>query len=370
MTTAPTQPLPTPPLPTPPLPTPLGRARAVALTAAVAALALAAFGWWTQPQAFFQSWLLAFLLWSGLAIGCLSVLMVGHLTSEPWLAPVRAELEAGALTLPLLALLGLPLLAGMGELYRWPDAGGPMAPVRSVWLDRESIALRSAVYLAVWSGLAWVVTRPRGNRRRVSAVGLLLMLPTVTLAGVDWVMALDPDWLSSLYGLAYGVTQMAAALAAVLVVALLRPGGGGRAGQEGGMAGALLALVGTTAYLWFVHFLVVWAANLPEEAGWYLRRAGAWLLLMPGVVVPCAVLATLLLLPRRLRGRRVVLLSAGGLLLVQHVAHMLWLVRPAAERPELHWLDPVCALAIGAAAAAVAAPILARRSAPDTGGNA
>lgn len=347
---------------------PLRRAHHVALAAAVAALALAAFGWWTQPQAFFQSWLLAFLLWSGLAVGCLSVLMVGHLTSEPWLAPIRAELEAGALALPLLALLGLPLLAGLEELYRWPEAEGPMAPVRSAWLDRGSIALRSAVYLAVWSGLAWVVARRRGDRRRASAIGLLL-LPTVTLAGVDWVMALDPDWLSSLFGLAYGVTQMTAALAAVLVVSLLRPGGGW-AGRAGGMAGALLALVGTTAYLWFVHFLVVWAANLPEEAGWYLRREGWWLLLMPGVVVPCALLATLLLLPRGLRGRREVLLAAGGLLLVQHAAHTLWLVRPAAERPELHWLDPVSALAIGAVGAAVAVPILARRAAPDTGGTA
>ncbi len=324
------------------------RTRLRALAVAAGGLALAAFGWWLDPQLFFQAWLLAFLLWTGLAVGCLTLLLAGHLMSHPRLEPVRDELEAGALALPLLALLGLPLLAGLPDLYRWAGTGtGPMGPVRGHWLDQGSFVLRSAVYLGVWCALAWAVTRPGHHHRRTAAVGLLLLLPTVTLAGLDWVMSLDPDWLSSLFGLAYGVTQTVAALALALLAAELRPD---RAlpQRAGGMAGALLALVGTTAYLWFVHFLVVWAANLPEEAGWYLDRGGAWLWLMPGVVLPATALAVLILLPRWLRGRRMVLLTAGGLLLAQHLAHMVWLVRPAALRPELHWLDAVVAAALGA----------------------
>ncbi|WP_207462584.1 hypothetical protein [Azospirillum sp. SYSU D00513] len=319
-----------------------------ALAAAGGGLMLAVLGWWLQPQLFFQAWLLAFLLWTGLAAGCLTLLMAGHLLSDPWLEPVRDELEAGALTLPLLGLLGLPLLAGLPDLYPWAETGtGPMGPMRGHWLDQGGFVLRSTAYLGIWSALAWAITRPGRHHRRIAVIGLLLMLFTVTLAGLDWVMSLDPNWLSTLFGLAFGVTQTVAALAAALLAAQLRPDGA-LPRHAGGIAGALLALAGTTAYLWFVHFLVVWAANLPDEVGWYLDRGGAWLLLMPGIVVPAAALAVLILLPRWLRGRRKVLVAAGALLLAQHLAHMVWLVRPTAQQPVLHWLDAVSAMTFGA----------------------
>ncbi|HZC14783.1 MAG TPA: hypothetical protein VE270_12260, partial [Thermoleophilaceae bacterium] len=83
-----------------------------------------------EAQPFFEAWLLAFVLWTGLALGCLGLLMIGHLLGESWLHPVRSELEAGALTIPLAGLLGLPLLFDLAALYPWAGAAGlPEEPV-------------------------------------------------------------------------------------------------------------------------------------------------------------------------------------------------------------------------------------------------
>lgn len=316
---------------------------------ALAALVLAGFGWWSDPAAFRPAWLVGFLLWAGLGVGCLTVLMLGHLLGDPWLAPVRGELEAGALTLPLLALLSVPLLLGLADVYPWARPGGEagLPETRARWLGGTAFVVRTAIYLAVWSALAWAMTRPGRHHRRLAAVGLMLVLPTVTLAGMDWVMSLDPAWLSSLYGLAFGVAQAVAALAAAILAATLRPDRD-PPGRVASLTGALLALALASAWLWFVQFLVVWSADLPHEVAWYLaRREGVWWWLMPGLTVPAAGLAALLLVGGRLRRLRWVLVAATLLLLVQHAAHLYWQVRPGTPDGAPSWRDALAVAAVG-----------------------
>jgi hypothetical protein len=53
----------------------------------------------------FHTYLTAYSFWLALALGCLSILMVHNLAGGYWGAVLRRPLEAGAMTLPLLALL-------------------------------------------------------------------------------------------------------------------------------------------------------------------------------------------------------------------------------------------------------------------------
>ena len=300
-----------------------------------------------EAQPFFEAWLLAFVLWTGLALGCLGLLMIGHLLGESWLHPVRSELEAGALTLPLAGLLGLPLLLDLAALYPWAGAAelpeGAVPAPRAAYLEPAFVGARNLGYFVVWTALAYGMTRP-GDHPRLGALGLALLAPTASLAAVDWITSREPEWWSSVFGLAFSVSLLLGALALAILVTLLRPGEAD-ADHLRGLTKALLSLALVALWLWFSQFLIVWSGNLPEEVAWYLRRDGEWAVLNRAVVLPALALGLVLLVPPHAGRRRILL--ATVLLLAHHVAHLAWLVRPAAATPALHWLDPVALVGFG-----------------------
>jgi hypothetical protein len=298
-----------------------------------------------------DAWLVGFLAWIGIAAGALGALAVGHLLREDWIAPVRAPLEAAARTLPLLALAAIPVLAAPELLYPWAGpAPPPMPAARAAWLSPWPFRLRGTAILALWVALAWVLTRPGMPRKPLSALVLALLAITVPIAAQDWAFSRDPTWHGSLQGFAAWVEGVTSALAAAALVALLRremPSGDTGPGEA--TERALLALGLATLWLWFIQFIVVWMADLPEEAGWYLRRMeGAWPLAKLGIAVPALLLALVLAAPPRHRRWRMGMVCA--LLLVSHLAHLWWVVRPDAPlaMPPA-WADAAALVAIGLA---------------------
>ena len=335
--------------------------RAAALLLALAALAVALL----RPPAVLEAWLIAFLLWSGLAVGALGALAIGHLLNEAWLKPVRAPLEAAACTMPLVALMALPVLAAPEMLYPWAGATPPPMPgPRAAWLSPWGFRLRGVVALAVWVGLALLLTRPGRVRPGMAALALALLAPTATLAAQDWALSRDASWWGGLQGFVFWVESTTSALAAAALVRLARGGmPGGETGPGEALERGLLALGLTTLWLWFVQFLIVWMADLPAEAGWYLRRAeGGWLWLKLGVAVPCLLLALGLATPPRHRPWR--LAAVCLLLLAGRVAHLWWMVRPDAPLAlPAAWLDVMVLAGLGLAWLAGCGAALGRRAA-------
>jgi hypothetical protein len=317
------------------------------LAVGVAALAVAIFA----PPVLLEAWLTAFLTLAGLSVGALGALAVGHLLREDWLDPVRAPLEAGARTLPLAAFAVLPVLAGLDALYPWAGPAPPSMPApRDAWLSPWPFRLRLVAVLALWCGLAWLLTRPSRPDNRFAALALALLVPSVTLTAQDLSLSRDPTWWGSLQGITVVVEGITAALAAAALATLLRgrmPDGETGAGEA--LERALLALGLAAIWLWFTQFIVVWMADLPEEAGWYLRRMeGGWDWLKLGVAVPALLLALVLAAPPRHRAWRMGAVCI--LLLVSHLAHLWWVVRPDAPvaRPPL-WLDAAVLAGLGLA---------------------
>lgn len=301
--------------------------------------------------ALLEACLLAFVLAAGLAAGSLGVLMFGHLLGETWLRPVRAPLEAGARLVPLAALLAVPVLLNLDQLYPWAAGGASIeADPRAWWLEPGFFLLRAAAILALWGGLAFLIGRP-GRHRRLSAVGLALLVPSASIAAQDWVMSRDPSWFGSLQGLALFVEQLGLALAAAGLVTLHRRGLPDRP-RALGMERAVLTLAVATMWLWFLQFVVAWAADLPDEAAWYLRRHGGWAWLMLGLLVPTLAAAIALgALPGTSTWR---LALACALLAGQHPGHLLWLLRPDAPRLDsATWLDAAAVAAVALAWATV-----------------
>lgn len=292
------------------------------LVIALGALLLggAVLAWGGAPA--LEAWLLPFHLVLGLVVGAIGALLVGHLLVEDWLAPLRPSLEALAWLAPLAALLALPLLLAPAALYPWAADPGLAEGPRAAWFSVPVFRLRVGLLLGALVLAALLLARP-GAGRREARFALALWLPAGLLLAQDIVLSRDPAWFGSLQGTALVIEQASAALSLAVLAVLLRRGEDGMRGVDR----ALLVLATLTVWLWFVQFVVVWMADLPAEAAWYLRRGGAWAWLKAALVAILAAAILLALLPRP-GPRRLGLVAL--LLLAQHIGHGLWLLRPEA----------------------------------------
>lgn len=350
----------------------IDRLQSRALIVGLAGLVACAAGGVVSPAQFFRSYLFGFLFWAGVAIGCLSIAMIHHLSGGIWGLAIRRILEAAAGTFLLLALLFLPLLAGLPQLYLWARpavvAGDTILQDKSAYLNVPFFVGRAAFYFAVWSLLAHFLGKwslewdakagdPRIGRRLggLSGGGLVLMGLTITFAAVDWAMSLDPHWYSTVYGILFMVGHALSALSLVIVLLALL------GGQEPlaklvspqvfhDLGKLLFAFVMLWAYISVSQLIIVWSGNLPEEVPWYLHRlGGGWQWLALVIVLFHFVLPFLLLLSRDLkRNPGLLALVAGGVFLLRLV-DLYWLVGPELHGHgfAVHWLDVAAPLAIG-----------------------
>ena len=71
---------------------------------------------------FYKSYLLAYVFVLGIPIGSLALLMIHHLSGGRWSLVLRRTFEASARTIPLMAVLFLPVILGIHDLYEWSHA--------------------------------------------------------------------------------------------------------------------------------------------------------------------------------------------------------------------------------------------------------
>ena len=206
----------------------------------VVGLALLVLAGVSNPGGFFRAYLLGYTFWLGLGLGSLGVLLVQFLTGGHWGLATRRIFEAGTATLPMMAVLFVPLLFGLPELYAWARpadvAADPVLQHKSIYLNVPFFMIRAVVYIVLWVLLGYLIRRwsavqdtsddPLLLRRlqRVSIIGALVLGFTVSLAAVDWLMSLDADWYSTMYPPMVAMSFMLLALAfGTVLVAVFGP---------------------------------------------------------------------------------------------------------------------------------------------------
>lgn len=326
-----------------------------------------------SPTQFFHSYLFAFLFWNGIAIGCLSLLMIQHLTGGRWGLAIRRLLEAGTRTVPVLMLLFLPVAVGLKRIYPWAAPEQSDATIRHAvelkhaYLNVPFFLGRAAFYYAVWFLLAYFLNRVsletdagmdlrRARKMRsLSGGGLLLMGLTITFMSMDWAMSLDPRWFSTIYGMLFMIGTALSALSLCIVVITRIMGTGplsvvANADTLHDLGKLMLAFIMVWAYFSFSQFLITWSGNLPEEIPWYLRRFhGTWKLIGLFLVVFHFAVPFLILLSRSVKRRARTVGLVALWILAARVVDLFWLVRP--EFPQtgfaVHWLDVTLAVGLG-----------------------
>jgi hypothetical protein len=308
-----------------------------------------------HPDEFFRAYLLGFMCWLGVALGSMAIVMIRHLTGGGWGTVIRRILGAAMRTLPLLAVLFIPVFFGIHRLYVWAQPLGNiedkhlrehLEQITQTYLTVNGFIVRAIFYFAVWNILSFLLSKfskqtDRSNApnntqkfKAVAGPGLILYAFTISFAAIDWIMSLDPSWISTIFGLIILIGELLSAMCFAVVVErilynykpmseLLIPDFVHDHGKW------MLTFTMVWAYFNFSQWLIIWAGNLPAEITFYLKRlTGGWasiglILIFLGFAVPFAMLLSR---PFKRDIRRLVWLAVW-ILFIRYL-DLFWIIEP------------------------------------------
>ena len=303
--------------PAEPLPTSLGVASApasragLALSIGLGGIALTALGILVSGARLVAlSWLIALGYWCAIALGMLMLVMIHHIFDASWGTVIRRQFEHGFAAFKWLFVLFLPLIAVSlvkpGLIWLWMDPhsvlpGGHgtvgediLYIKKSAFLNQNFFIVRTLIYFAVWTGLAYILRRNSFRQdadgdpqwsvssRNWSAAGIPLAAFTLTGAAIDWFKSLEYHWFSTIYGVCYFATGVRGALCigVLLMIWLYRRGdyrGILNHNHLHSIGQLMLAFTVFWAYVTFSQYFLIWNANIPEETFYFnLREHGDW----------------------------------------------------------------------------------------------
>ena len=302
----------------------------------------------SNPRGFAFAWLNAYLFFLSLALGAMFFVLIQHATQAGWSVAVRRIAEVVAGTLPLFALLFVPILLGMGELFPWAQpqaAHDALLKWKAPYLNAQFFLIRAAVYFVVWGGLA--IFYARGSRaldqgagngpalamRRFASPAILLLGITSTFASIDWAMSLSPTWYSTVFGVYFfaGAFVGFFGLLALIAIPLERGPLHGILTVEHlhDVGKHLFAFTCFWAYIGFCQFFLIWYGNIPEETAFYNTRLhGGWQAVSVFLGIGHFIIPFFYLMGRTVKRRPLTLAIGAIWILLMHLLDIAWLVLP------------------------------------------
>jgi hypothetical protein len=337
---------------------------------ALASLAVSALLGLADPRQFAFSWLFAGSFFFTILVGCLFWVVVHHATDAAWSVGIRRQLENISCLLPLLSLLLLPLLLVAPKVWEWmalsPASNRELAE-KAAYLNVNFFWIRTAFYLLFFSIVALVlrhnsllqdkdgaVVHSLRNRRLA-----FLTIPVGAIAlsfwAIDWLMGLQWKWNSTIWGLyVFAGTALSSLCVIILVANALRNAGYLRQvfTSEHNYALGKLLLAFTLFWSWiaFAQYMLIWYADIPEEAAYYvIRSSGSWKILGILLVAGHFVVPFTLLLFRSPKASARFLGLVAGWILLMHLLDIYTIVLPVLHPRGFHpaILDVAALLAIG-----------------------
>jgi hypothetical protein len=314
----------------------------------------------SHPDEFYSAYLVGFMDWLGVALGSMAIIMIRHLTGGGWGVVIRRLQGAAMRTLPLLTVLFIPIMIAVwqGRMYPWAMPLEKISEphirehlekhkfILASYLNPNGFWVRAALYFLIWNVLSFLLSTwsregdsagARDNTDRFKAVsgpGLILLGGTLSFAAIDWVMSLDPSWISTIFGLVILIGGVLAAMCFAVVVErilydykpmseMLKPDFVHDHGKW------MLAFTMVWAYFNFSQWLIIWAGNLPAEITYYVRRInGGWGYIGLIVVIGHFTIPFAILLSRSFKRdiRKLVWLAVW--LLFMRWLDLLWIIEP------------------------------------------
>lgn len=320
------------------------------------ALGLIAFlaGFFMTPAAergrFGAAYLTGFMFTTTIAVGALFFVVIQHLTKAGWSVGPRRIMEWLSQALTASAGLFVPIVLMSQDIWHhWmgPHAAhDPVLMKKQAYLNPTFFYVRAVIFLLTWALLAaWFYKQSRdqdasgdkkhsAKRESAAPPAIAALGITISFAGFDWVMSLDPHWYSTIFGVYIFAGSLVSSMAvlALCIIRLRKDNIGGDLLTVEHMHDVGKFLFGFTvfwAYIGFSQLILIFYANIPEETVFYKHRwEGGWSTISMMVFLLHFVAPFLILISRTAK-RSPKLLGLGAIIIVfMHWIDLYWLVMP------------------------------------------
>jgi hypothetical protein len=318
-----------------------------------------------------RAYLMGYMTCFNLAGGALVLLMLQYVSGGKWGLLLRRPLEAMTRTLPLVALMFLPIGVFMKHLYQWaryPTAAATSDALARGWITQEqaltanfkrpmlnpyALIVESCVIFAILLTFAFLLNRwslqrdadPEAGTERsfdrwrtkfenLSGPGILVYVIVLTAAAIIWIKSLDVTWYSSVWGLQFLVAQgygvLALSILSVILLSRYEPMKTLlRATEQHDLGKLLFAFVMLNIYLTFAEFLIIWSGNIPDEIPWYLNRIhGGWWTICSLDFICHWLIPFCLLLSRDIKRNKKKMIWITCFMLFARCVDLFWLIEP------------------------------------------
>lgn len=342
----------------------------------VALLVIGCVGWFTDPHLFFFAYLIGWTFCVSLSLGALFFTLIHHITKAHWSVTVRRIPEAMTWAFPILAVLAIPILLGMHDLYHWTheelfdptrDTYDEIIAGKRAYLNTPFWLLRMALYFAIWTFISYRLLKLSvqqdvaptedipAKQRRTSAWAIPVFAVTLAFASYDILMALDPHWFSTIFGVYFFAGSFFAASAMIVLLArLVQIQGNPLKGiitveHYHDLGKWMLAMTAFWAYISFSQFMLYWYGGIPEETVFYRHRFEhgwewhSYALMFFHFIIPFVIL-----LLRQVKRTLPALSIMAGWFMVMHFFDLHWVVIPIysltqdAYHATFSWISIAC----------------------------
>lgn len=326
----------------------------------VAVLGLGATAWLAQTgdtRQALHSYLLAVVYFIAIGLGALFFVMLQHLTRAGWSVVIRRIAELLSLSLPVLGLFLIPILINVagqsGSVYSWSNPEvmqkHHLLAGKSGYLNVSFFLIRVVLYFAAWTFFSrFFFSRSlkqdqTGDLKHsytmqwVAAPGIACFVLSLTFFAIDFVMSLEPEFFSTIFGIYYFAGCALSFFATTILIARFLQCNG------------LLSKVITTehyhdlgkftfgfvffwSYVAFSQYMLLWYGNIPEETVWLMvRQSEGWtafslFLLLGHFALPFAGM-----LSRHVKRNSIALPCWAIFLLGMEWVDLYWLIMPSAS---------------------------------------
>ena len=295
-----------------------------------------------------QAFLINTVFWAGIAHAGILFSVIWQLTDAKWGRPFKRLSEACAAFLPISFLMFVIVFFGSKVLYEWthtPFLHHGVA-VKAGWLNLPFFVSRNIAWLVIIYAVSWwfvktsikpdialarkllgsdwggafadkvlngygehedeVIRLEKLSRKLAPALAILYAFGASFLAW-DFVMTLDQEWFSTLFGVFFIIGNMHAFMGLMLAISVTVRNKFGM--QEyitlnrlHDLAKMVFAFSLLWAYMGYTQYLVIWYADMPEETPYLVIRSmeQPWALMFLLIIIGVFAIPFIGLLPKTL----------------------------------------------------------------------
>ncbi|MBT3226009.1 MAG: polysulfide reductase NrfD [Deltaproteobacteria bacterium] len=285
-------------------------------------------------QQVWQALLVNTMFFGGIALGGVIFSVIFTITSAQWGRPIKRLAEAMASFIPVSVMLLMLLFFGMDYFFEWVDPQR-VIHAKAGWLNAPFFIIRNLFMMGLTVIIIWIylkaVLRPdvgmakkltdysnafadrlvknytsqkteearsAQTAKRLAPVLGLAFAALCTLQAFDWMMSIDQEWFSTMFGVQYAISNLIGAAAALMIISgIVREKFGLEAyitiDRYHDLSKLTFAACAMWTYMVFSQVLVIWYSNLPEETPYLILRMQSvewgwmfWLILVVLFIVP------------------------------------------------------------------------------------